>query len=570
MVGGGSGGFQVVGGTCCSGCPVPANKETLMRTRLAAGFALAMLATFASAPFLAVGPGGAGATAPAASAAPLSPGSTRLATSTEKLAPDPVDVADVAPSSVADSEAAARGVVAERERLAATVGAPAGAPTPHAAKDAPESRIGPGTDAALTTRNQENTVATSVSNTLAEPAAAADGPNVLYSGNTYVSRSTNAGGTWVQETVSGGPPDAPVVCCDPDVVYAPTTDTTFNILLYTDAAQVNGVIRIWVRDDDLHTIDCSYTVDPGGAADNVLPDYPHLAVSDNYLYLSSNNIGPTGWEGAQMRRLPLAQVSTCAGVTIETSTYTGTVGQRIHTPVEGATTTMYWGSLDSSTVFRTFSWPESSTTVTVTTRTISASAFANPDCRGGVGDFDFVERGTSWSIAGFRLRGATGGGKVTFLWPSSPIGDQTQAHLRGVTLDTDGMGLLAEPLAFNNDYCFSYPSVSSNAHGDLGLSLAVGGKAGGGGTAAQGYIGVDDDSSASVFFPTLLLTAAGTHNRSDGRFGDYFTVRQSSRCANTWVATNFALDGGNSTSADVNARYVEFQSDSYAPCPAPK
>jgi hypothetical protein len=540
-----------------------------MRIRLVAGFLLVLLTSFTAAPFTHVGASGATVSAPEHPA-----GSTTLETTHERIAPDPASAARVPASTQAESDAAARGVADRRERLAAeSSGADAGvseAPTADAAEALPpEIQIGAGIDAVQVTRNQENTVASSVSNTIAEPAAAADGQNVLYSGNTYVSRSTNAGGSWVQEAVPGGPPDAPIVCCDPDAVYSPVTDTTFNILLYTDAAQTNGVVRIWVRDGDLHTVDCMYTIDPAGAADNALPDYPHLSVSDNYLYVSANNVGAT-WINAQMRRIPLAEISTCASITTDVSTYTGVVGQRIHTPVDGATTTMYWGQLDNTTTFRLFSWPESSATVTQTTQSVTASAFDNPDCRGGVGDFEFIERPTSWSIAGFRLRGATGGGRLTFIWPSSPVGGANQAHLRGLTLDTAGLGVVAQPVVFNNAFCISYPALSSNANGDLGLSLAAGGAAGGGGSAAQGYVAVDDSSSAGVVFPTLLLTASGTHNRGDGRFGDYFTVRRSSRCANTWVATNYSLDGGNTGPADVNARYLEFQSDAFPACPAPK
>jgi hypothetical protein len=538
-----------------------------MRIKLVAGFLIMLLASFTSSPFLQIAPSGATVAAPTGPAV-----STDIETTSERIAPDPASAARVPASTVAESEAAAKGVADRRELLAAKATGTGrdDAPTGDAAEALPpEAQVGAGINAAQVTRNLENTVASSVGNTLAEPAAAADGPNVLYSGNTYVSRSTNAGGSWVQEAIPGGPPDAPIVCCDPDAVYSPVTDTTFNILLYTNAAQTNGVVRIWVRDGDLHTVDCMYTIDPAGAADDFVPDYPHLAVSDNYLYLSSNNVGAT-WFGAQMRRFPLADISTCAAVSIDVSTYTGVVGQRIHTPVDGATTTMYWGQMDNTTTFRLFSWPEAAAAPTETTQAVNASAFANPDCRGGVGNFDFIERPTSWSITGFRLRGATGGGKVTFLWPSSAVGGATQAHLRGLTLNTAGLGVLAQPVVFNNTLCISYPALSSNINGDLGLSMAAGGVAGGGGSAAQGYIAVDDSTSAGVTFPTLFLTAAGTHNRSDDRFGDYFTVRRSSRCANTWVATNYSLDGGNTLPAHVNARYLEFQSDTLPACPAPK
>jgi len=542
-----------------------------MRNRVAAFLMLGLLAPLVT--FMFAVPTEASSETPAG-VAPT--GSTRVTTTSGRIAPEPASALRAPAASAAQREAAAAAVSAQRERLAGEASkssdssAPAVAARPAVAVG-PETQVDTQSETAQVTWNQQNTTASSVGNTLAEPAASNDGKNVFYSGNTYFSRSTNGGaGGWVQEGIPGGPADATVACCDPDAVYSPATDTTFNIMLYTNATQTNGVVRIWVRNGDLHSADCIYDIDPGGAADNLLPDYPHLAVSNGFLYLSSNNIVGGNWTGAQMRRFNITQMSACGSTSFNTFSYTGSVGQRIHTPVEGATTDMYWGQMDSTTTFRLFSWPESSASVTQTTQTVGASAFNNPDCRGGTGNFDFIERSTAWSIAGFRMRGATGGGRVTFLWPSSPVGSQTQAHLRGVSLNTSGFGVLEQPVVWNNGICISYPALSSNAFADLGLSLAAGGIAGGSGSAAQGYIAVDDSGSpGSIFFPSLVLTASGTHNRSDSRFGDYFTVRKNSRCTNSWVATNYALDGGTATS-NVNARYIEFQTTDDGTCPSPK
>jgi hypothetical protein len=106
--------------------------------------------------------------------------------------------------------------------------------------------------------------------------------------------------------------------------------------------------------------------------------------------------------------------------------------------------------------------------------------------------------------------------------------------------------------------CWGYPSVTANKRGDIGISIAGGGKAGGGGTAAQGYVGIDDEFTSGVgFFGTLSLTASGTHNRSDGRFGDYFTILPYEPCEKWFTATNYSLSNGSAV-INVNSRYVEF------------
>jgi hypothetical protein len=500
---------------------------------------------------------------------------TKTSVSTDQ--PDPPSVLS-RPSTTSPEESAAleRGLQKQREQIDAANakryrggGAGSGAPVGRPTKEADDS------EALLTTKNLRNTVAQSVSNTLAEPAAAPDQREVFYAGNTYQSRSADSGASWVNlGAYPAGPTDAPQVCCDPDVVHASNTDTTFNVILYTNNANppTNGVVRIFVRDSTISGgVDCSYTIDPGGTSDNVVPDYPHIATSNNFLYLSvQNQRNGNTWDGTQMMRWPLQQISNCQQATRNTFTFSdSSIGQRVHVPVENATTTMYWGQLDNATTFRLYSWPESTTTVSWVTRTVRSTNFTNPDCRGGTGDFDWIERSTAWTITGFRMRGATGGGTVEFLWNAAPDTQHTQAHLHGAVFRTSDRALIAEPSVFNNSRCFGFPALGANNRGEYALSVGVGGdNVANSGTSARGDVGVDDASTPGYSFPTVTVTADGTHNRADGRFGDYFTVRKNERCPNTWSATNYALLGGNTQAAHVNARYVEFQSSADPPCPA--
>ena len=507
-----------------------------------------------------------------ASAAPLKPPESDIQTSKAdkgKVAPDtPEMLATMDTTTPAVRSGLAMKLKSRQEAMADQLGeVVAPADSSELAAAGPQTVIAAESEVLQVRRNNRNTRATAVANTLAEPSAANDGLQVFYTGNTFASASGDAGATWSAVALPAGPADAPTACCDLDVVRAHSRDRTFSSLLYTNAALTNGVVRIFVRSNPQAAALCSYTIDPGGTANNVLPDYPHIALSNGFLYLSTNNLtsGST-WSGAQVRRYNLTQLSACQTASFDTFNWVGTVGQRILVPVEGATTVMYFGSNQSATSFRYFSWPESSTTVTTGTRAVGSSTFANPDCRGGTGNFDFIERSTAWSISGFRLRGATGGGQVTFWWPVAADASHPQAHLHGATLRTSDLALTAQPPVWSSTTCFGYPAVASNAFGEYGMSMAVGGRAGGGGSAAQGVVLVDDGQSAGIFFPTFQVTASGTHNRSDGRFGDYFTVRTNSRCTSAWVATNYALLNGSTTSAHVNARYVEMQSTLDPPC----
>jgi hypothetical protein len=500
-------------------------------------------------------------------------------TASSTIAPDaPSAVArPAAKLSPAELNRMQRRIEARREAAMGVAGKPViGSPVGTEAPDSPATAL-PGSRASranLVIRNNKNTQASAVGSTLAEPSAANDSTQALYGGNTYLSTSTNSGSTWAAATIPAGPADAPTACCDLDAVHHAGLDTTFHTVLYTNAALTNGVVRIFVRQGTISGgVDCSYTIDPGGTG-TMLPDYPHIGVSNGFVYLTMNLINGSGsWAGAQVRRFNASQMSSCVTASTNTFTHTGTVGQRVLTPAEGATTTMYFGSNESSSVFRIFRWPESSTAVSQFTRTLShASNFTNPDCRGGTGNFDYIERSTSWSIAGFRLRGAVSpGNRVWFLWNAGPDSSHVQAHLNSaIFTDSSSPTTLASPAVFNQGLCFGYPAISAKTaggFGEFGLTLAYGGKAGGAGAAAQGAITVDDSASSGNHFAALTKTASGTHNRSDSRFGDYFTIRNNDKCSTTgWTATNYSLLSGTAT-ANVNARYVEFQSSTHPACP---
>jgi hypothetical protein len=154
-----------------------------------------------------------------------------IKTSVGTIRPEPPSVLS-RPSTTTPEESAAleRGLHKLRERVAAKANAKryrGGGPESDAPVGRPSKVVADASEALLTTKNLRNTVAQSVSNTLAEPAAAADQREVLYAGNTYQSRSADAGASWVNlGAYPAGPADAPEACCDTDVVHAPTRRST--------------------------------------------------------------------------------------------------------------------------------------------------------------------------------------------------------------------------------------------------------------------------------------------------------------------------------------------------------
>ena len=407
-------------------------------------------------------------------------------------------------------------------------------------------------------RNRRNTQADNTSNsTLAEPVTIDDGRAVLYGGNWHFEYSLNRGATWFNVPIPSGPADAPDGCCDPDIVYDRARGLTIWSYLYMNSGGTNGAVRFYVRRNVWDTHACSYTIDPAAGANNLVPDYPHLGLSNDFLYLTVNNVG-AGTNSAQVYRLSLNDIGECGAVSGSVYTYNWSYGQRVFVPVEGAKEIMYWGAMVDSNDFRVYSWPENSGTISEYTRAVNVSNFTNPDCRGGVGNYDFIERDTAWDIRGFRMRGAVGPNGLLFLWNVGSDGSHPQGHVHSALFRESDLAVIGQPHIWSSGYCVGYPALSVNDRGDYGLSIAAGGQSGGGGSAAQGYVSIDDDfTSGAGRFDAIYRTASGTHNRSDSRFGDYFSVRRDVPCGNWFAATNYSLNNG-SSSTNVNARYVNF------------
>lgn len=495
------------------------------------------------------------------------------------LAPDnPADLARAtAPvMSAAERDDFLRRFYARREAKAATaVAAPAAVVDPQTAAGvryvaptdpvsvSPRSEL---PDTLQIGRNSKNLNAELAGNsTLAEPAAINNRNHVLYAGNfAHVEVSFNHGASFHALSIPAGPADAPIQCCDNDMAVDESTHTGFHSHLYTNAAQTNGVVRIFVKDPgNIGRTKCTYTIDPAGAADNILPDYPHIAVSEGHLYLTINADPTTGDNFARIYRFNKAQMRDCGTLSIQTFDQpAGTIGGRVWTPASGgdSQSRMMWVQNESTTTMRVFNWNAADAAPTSVVRTVAASVFSNPDCRGGTGNFDFIERSTAFSIAGFRTRCAMASGVdqatpvLTCYNFSAPQANRPHAYLRGTTFRISDRVLIGQPDIFSNNACWGFPSMTSNSRGNIGMSLAFGGRTGGGGNAVRGVVRLRTPSAA-----TSIFVSAGAANRSDGRYGDYVTTQRYQGC-NAWFgATAYSWDTAPVDAADdVDARWVEF------------
>jgi hypothetical protein len=419
---------------------------------------------------------------------------------------------------------------------------------------------------------------------LSEPAAANWGRRVFATANPdRAGYSTDGGRTWTLIDLPPGPPEAPTLCCDQDLVVDPT-GTVYHSGLYVDDFGVgDGVVRLFVRRKiDSATASCTYTFP---RKPSILPDYPHIALSRNHLYLSVNEVDVLDGEAAataRIYRVPLTALRSCGRLAFTSFAQSDPeIGQRVWVPSEGAyeEPAIWWIQHEDAARVRVFTWPEGARFPRQTVRFIQPSRFANPDCRGGVGDFDWIGdafgfRTSPWSIMGFRHRCTVAKGAhqpegvLACFWNSAPTGGIPQAHVRSVVFRLPDLRVRTQPHLWNAQLCTGYPAVTANALGDIGISVAAGGRAGGGGAAVRGYVGMDDRSTPALgYFKRLHRSAFGIANSGDERYGDYVTIHPYRPCTRWFGATSFAWNEPVVTDgSSVNARWVEFGKEADRGC----
>jgi hypothetical protein len=126
-----------------------------------------------------------------------------------------------------------------------------------------------------------------------------------------------------------------------------------------------------------------------------------------------------------------------------------------------------------------------------------------------------------------------------------------------VVLLQSNLAVFQQPIVFNNSLCIGIMGMDTNDRGDVGIAGVFGGVAGGGGSAANSAVWMQDQFNPGPGGFSFTTTASGTHNRTDQRYGDYFTVSRQSPCGLAFSATGYALSGGTAVS-NVNSRYIEF------------
>jgi hypothetical protein len=397
----------------------------------------------------------------------------------------------------------------------------------------------------------------SVSN---EPSVANKGQIVLYVGNWYVARSDDGGRNWKYIDPSHDMVD---FCCDQDVIY----DQNHGIFIWyrqgKQTPNMENIFRLGVSFDTSNW--WFYNVRPmdlNRTWTNQSFDYPHLALGNQYLYISTNIVTESERSTPIILRLSLEDLRNIRNT--EFSYYQeGSINSDTFTPVQGASNTMYWALHRSNNQIRLYQWNESlpSPDVEYIDKHIPAWSRLDKgegDCSTFNGE-DWCGRADDSISSGWLSDNVIG-----FFWNAN---EQT-TYENGTTFDLpyidaatfkitsniSNSTYLGRPYLWNPNFAWLYGYASPNEKGDVAVVAFYGGNEL---NRINMAAGIDDSFNGSPPRWEMRTILNGTHLPSENEWGDFVRLRPENGSGSRWVSSGFTLQGNN-TERFIEARYIVF------------
>ncbi len=383
--------------------------------------------------------------------------------------------------------------------------------------------------------------------TVCEPTVAAAGTQIFVTGNWFASRSADGGIHWTLiDPFTELPSAAGGFCCDQLVLRCRTQKLWIWILQYSQDNHTN-VLRIAASATGAPGSWHWWDFSPGmlnPAWRKLWFDYPDLAESDGAIWLTSNVFdSKDAWKRAVVLKLSTATM--LAGGTLNYRWWSTAAHGSLRF-VQGARDTMYFGSQNGTSGLRVFEWKDSGSNVGYWDVTVTPWG-TGPFSSKGPGGVEWLSRCDD------RITGAwLAGGQLGFLWTSSRMPGRPHPFIRVARIDIAARSLVDEPDLWSPDFSLAYPAAASNSKSRVGITAFIGG-----GTRHPCHlVGVRDDSAGTW---EIRIAKASTHGPSDGKWGDYLSIRRHGSRPSTWVASGYTLQGGTARK-NIEPRVVHFRS----------
>ena len=409
--------------------------------------------------------------------------------------------------------------------------------------------------------------------TIDEPSTGMSGRVRFMTGNWYAAFSNNAGTTWTHlspfttfASADGG------FCCDQVAMYEPSRDMMFWLLQYIKSGTTTasrGRLRLAVFRNTNNNIGAAgwifYDFLPsqvGGPATGEWFDYPHMALSNDFVYIAVNVFRTTDnvWTRTVIMRLPLDPIRAGAGFGFSFLSWTANF---TFTPIQGAKDVMYWASHNSTSQMRVFRWPEDSGSISTFNLAVTpwtSTPRGSSSCPTGDGQ-NWCLRTDQRILTGARSwNHLTRQSELWFLWNVRQGGNFPRPYIDAVRFRESDLANVGRPLIWSTSTPWHYVAAAPNARGDIGLSLFLG--AGTAPTGGPGFfpshaVCIDDDFNGVPPGWECTFTRIGTNGPSNNGWGDYVAVRPNHPSGLGWQATGYTLQGGKAGS-NVEPRNVVF------------
>ena len=387
-----------------------------------------------------------------------------------------------------------------------------------------------------------------------EPSVSNNGQQILITGNWYASRSLDNGTTWdYMSPYNTLPPASGGFCCDQLTLYDASRDLTFWFLQYVKQKDSNTVRLAVKRGPTLgnnvwHWWD--FTPESVGGWNNEWLDYPDMALSNDFLYVTTNSFSTRGddFVRAVVLKIPLDDLERGESLDYQHWATTQYGSLRL---ARGARDTMYFASNSRRRDrIRVWAWPEDASNLSA--RDINVTQWHAGNYQPAAPD------SANWlARTDDRITGAwVANGELGFIWTSNAGGQRPHPYVRVARIKEDDMTLIDEPDIWSGSATFAYPEACPNVRGHIGVTLFYSAAT----TPPCHVVGIRDDYSNQGW--DLQITRAGTNGPRDDKWGDYLSCRQHSPDGLTWIASGFTLQGGSSWRS-VEPRVVHFGRQRY-------
>jgi hypothetical protein len=383
-----------------------------------------------------------------------------------------------------------------------------------------------------------------------EPSVSSNGSDLFFTGNFYAGLSTDSGNTFAFINPAATFPQSDGgFCCDQRTIYVPSSNLTAWSLLYAGDSSGNNEVRLAVARGQVGLASSTWYYWDFTFPSTTVPwptvlgfDYPQLAYSSNYLYLTTNLTDSNGApQFAVIYRCALSDLATLPSGSGLSCVVFWLQGVDTFTPADGATSTMYWADHVDNANLEVFSWPESGPDYTSVGGTqVTHSAFPSGPHTCPSPDGTDMCAADDWTIRGGWV--SASGQVIGFLWDASQgsgdLGSFPYPYVHAAEFDIgNNLSLIDEPIIWSSTTAYAYPGSGVDGRGGVGLSVAYGGGPYYPGSAMM----VRDDVSPTAW--ETLNVQSGRDGPPGGRWGDYLTARATSGNGNSWLGGGFVALG---------------------------